>query len=108
VLEPSISASLEAMLVALLKETSTDSEVREKLLILAMNDLRKHPPGYTYFRRTYTSSSIVRGALWRPPVCLLKACPAGRPARPVRPGRTYSVHRDTRRVVLALSGEWVG
>jgi len=40
------------MLVALLKETSRDSEVREKLLILAMNDLRKHPPGYAYFRRT--------------------------------------------------------
>jgi hypothetical protein len=76
VLESSISASLEAMLVVLLKETSTDSEVREKLLILAMNDLRKHPPGYTYFRRTYTSSSIVRGPLWRPPSMSPKGLPS--------------------------------
>jgi len=41
--ESSISASLEVMFVVLLKEMSRDREMREKLLILAMNDLRKHP-----------------------------------------------------------------
>jgi hypothetical protein len=100
--ESSISASLEVVFEVLLKEMSRDSEVTEKLLILAMNDLRKHPPGYAYFRRIYATSSIVRRPPLGPP---LRPCPAGWPARPVRPGRAYSVHWDTRRVVLALSGE---
>jgi len=60
--ESSISALLEAMLVVLLKEMSRDSEMSEKVLILGMNSLCKQPPGYTYFRRIYTTSSIVRGA----------------------------------------------
>jgi hypothetical protein len=38
--ESSISASLETMVVVLLKEMSRDSE---ELPILGMNDLRKHP-----------------------------------------------------------------
>ena len=49
------------MLVILFKEMSKDSEVSEKVLILAMNGFCKQPPGYTYFRRIYTTSSIVRG-----------------------------------------------
>jgi hypothetical protein len=83
--------------VMLLKEMSRDSEMRGEALNSSCGRSLRAPPGYAYFRRIYTTSSIVH----RP----LGGAPGG---CPLRPGRTYSVHWDTRRVVLALSGERVG
>jgi hypothetical protein len=48
--ESSISASLEAMVVVLLKEMSRGNEASDKLLILATTISASIPPGYTLFQ----------------------------------------------------------
>jgi hypothetical protein len=58
------------MVVVLLKEMSRDSEVREKLLILAMT-ISASIPWLYLVRRIYTTSSIVRRPMG-PPVCPLR------------------------------------